>query len=110
MTGLWLGFLGLAIISVTGFDVLSTTLSISGGGGPITARVATGLWNLVLKQHHSCRRDRQASHRRLTKLGYGIALSPIVIWLALIWMGWTLIFSATPEAVANAETEVPADI
>lgn len=109
MTGLWLGFLGLAVISVTIFDVLSTTLTISGGGGPVTARAATGLWNLVLRQHQTCQRDRQASHRRLTKLGYAIALTPIVIWLGCLWMGWTLIFSATPEAVANAETEVPAD-
>lgn len=110
MTGLWLGFLGLAIISLTVFDVLSTTLTISGGGGPLTARVATWLWNLVLRQHDNCKGDRQASHRRLTKLGYAIALSPIVIWLGLMWMGWTLIFSSTAEAIVDAETKVPADV
>ncbi len=111
MTGLWLGILGIAITGLTLIDALSTTFTISGGGGPVSAKVANYLWGLVLHRHRGCRPGkRQMSHQRLTQLGYFVALTPIVVWLFLLWMGWTLIFSATPTAIVDSETQAPADL
>ena len=109
MTGLWLGAIGLAIIALTVIDVLSTTLTISGGGGPVTTKVGNYLWSWVLRRHQASTCDREVAHRRLTKWGYVVALTPIVIWLFLLWMGWALIFSATPNAIVEAEKMTPAD-
>ena len=110
MTGLWLGVLGVAITGLTLVDALSTTLTITGGGGPVTARVANYLWGLVLRRHRACHPGKQQmSHQRLTQLGYCVALTPIIVWLCLLWMGWALIFSATPTAIVEAETHAPAD-
>lgn len=100
---IFLGILGLAIVGFTLSDLLLTTLTLD-GGGPLVNKVSNWIWKAVLR-HYRC----TSSHRLLALASLGILLSATLLWMGLVWAGWTLIFSASDQAVVNAETEQPAD-
>ncbi len=108
MPGLILGALGLAIILFVVSDVLRTTLLLE-GGGPLTTRLSNSLWGIALRVHGH-RRHSRASHRRLSAVGVAILLTTVSVWIALIWAGWTMVFSISPEAVVETSTGRPADL
>jgi hypothetical protein len=87
-------------------DALWTTLSMT-GGGPLSTGLARGLWRSV----HDLRHWTGASSTRLLQLaGPGILLSSLLLWIVLLWVGWTLLFSAAPDAVRALQTGSPASL
>lgn len=100
-----LGLLGFAIICLTLLDIFATTIKISSGGGPLTSKVSSWLWSAMLRYH-----KKRTSHRYLRATGLAIVLTPFVLWIVLIWSGWTLLFCADPYAVVEAESGAPADV
>lgn len=109
MVGIGLGVLGIAVIAFTVFDILSTTFTLGGGGGLLTARLSKFLWSLALRRSRMRGCNPQTAHRHLMIGGYLISLLPFVVWIGLLWAGWAFIFSASPTAVVDAETDMPAD-
>lgn len=95
--------LGIIILTYTTFDVLITTLTV-GGGGPITSRISSGIWWLVLQIHH-----RKSNHRLLSITGLVLLTGIALAWYFLTWAGWTFIFCAENSAVVNASSKIPAD-
>jgi len=98
---IFLVFLGLVIIGFTLSDLLLTTLTLD-GGGPLVNTLARWIWKAMLR-HHRC----ASSQRLLSFTGLGILLSTTLLWLSLVWAGWTLIFSASDQAVVNADSKEP---
>ena len=96
-----LGILGILVLLVTIYDVLWTTLRLT-SGGPITAWVTDGLWKASLRLTRS--------HKSLSTLGFGIVLFTVVLWILLIWIGWTLVMEISPRAILHAATGRPADL
>lgn len=74
------------------------------GGGPLTSRITAFLWGKLLKFHF-----RKPSHKLLSIAGLILVVITFVVWTALIWLGWGLIFNASTGAVLNANTLIPAD-
>ncbi len=95
--------LGLLVLIAVNIDVLITTLTV-GGGGPITNRISSGIWWLVLQIHH-----RKSNHRLLSITGLVLLTGIALLWYILTWVGWTLIFCAENSAVVNASSKIPAD-
>jgi Ion channel len=98
-----LALIGLAIVSITLFDFIRTTLTL-GGAGPITARVNNALWKAMVRRHRS-----SSSRRYLTSAGPTIIVVTVLAWIVLIWGGWTLIFLGAERAVVASTTETSAD-
>lgn len=83
--------LGGAILVLVGLDVAWTTLAVGGGAGPVAGRVGRILWRAGRR-----RRVRGAT-RPLS--GVGIALATLAVWVAMLWAGWTLVFTGSATAV-----------
>jgi hypothetical protein len=95
------GLLGIGILLVTVYDVLWTTLRLT-SGGPITSWVTDGLWKCAVRVTRS--------HRVLSTLGFLIVLLTVILWVLLIWIGWTLVLEASPKAVLDTATGQPASL
>lgn len=104
MMAVVLSIVGLSIVLFVTLDVLITTLTV-GGAGPLTGRVASGLWWIALWIH-----NRRTSHQMLSTAGWVILLSLVVFWVFLTWFGWTLVFSASDSAVVLATNKSPASL
>jgi hypothetical protein len=91
---------GVALIGLAVFDVLTTTVSLGSGAGPVTRAVSRGSW--------SAARRLTRDHTALRRVGVAILLASIALWLLLIWSGWTLVFTALDSAVVDATTGAPA--
>lgn len=96
---IFLGFFGIALILFVVYDVLWTTLRLS-GAGPLTSWVTTLLWRLSLRLTRS--------HRALALAGFWAVLFTVSLWIGLVWLGWTLVLDMDPRAVVNATTGQPA--
>jgi hypothetical protein len=94
---------GVVLIGLALVDALQTTVSAS-GGGPLTTRLARGLWQAALALH----RPDSGSHRLLAAMGVAILLSVFLLWIVLLWGGYLLLFSAEPGAVVHASSGAPA--
>ena len=92
---------GLVIVAV-GFDAISTTLSVGAAAGPITSRICAGWWSLAR------RLARGPTSPVVVSTGPVVVLLTIGVWLALLWGGWTLVFSADPDAVISSASREPA--
>lgn len=93
-----LALLGAVLVLAIAYDGARTTLSAS-ASGPITRRLSAAVWATLLFVHR-----RRPSHAMLERAGTWITLSLIVAWVLLAWLGWTLVFCATPGAVQNSTT------
>lgn len=94
--------LGGLLVSLALFDFYTTTMTLK-GGGPLSSRLPHRLWRLCLHLH-----QRVGAPRLLSAAGPSLLLLMILVWFGLCWLGWLLIFSASAEAVVNADTLVPA--
>jgi hypothetical protein len=99
-----LGSLGVALVLIVIFDVLTTTLRLN-GSGILNVQITNRLWFLALQS-----RRITTDHRILSMLGFSIVLFTMVLWLILLWVGWVLIFSASDNAVIHSATNLPADM
>lgn len=94
---------GSLIILIALSDLVWSTLSTS-GAGVVSRRVASGLWRMALAVHR-----RVGSHRFLEASGPLIVVAIVIVWIALLWTGWLLIFLSGPAAVVDATTQAPAN-
>lgn len=95
--------LGLVILALG--DMVWTTVSASAGGGIVTTRLTTLVWAAVRRLAPD---DGALRHRVLRVGGLGVVLSVFVAWTLLTWTGWSLAFSATPDAAVSSSTDLPA--
>lgn len=95
--------IGLALVLLAFLDALWTTLWVDGGAGPVSARVTTWSWRGVLAVA-----GRQ-NHTALSLFGPFILMLVVVLWMALLWAGWMLIYAADPRSLLHATTQEPAD-
>lgn len=98
-----LNVLGVIILLAVTLDVLVTILTV-GGGGPITSRLSAGIWAIALKVHH-----RYPNHRILGIIGLSLLVIMTLLWFALTWLGWMLLFMSDEGAVITASELVPAN-
>ncbi|WP_408958430.1 two pore domain potassium channel family protein [Natrinema sp. 74] len=93
---------GIALLVGGVVDILWTTLWVDGGSGPFSGRLTTAVWKGLRK----ATRD----HNKSLSLAGPLTLTlTLAMWIAFIWVGWTLIFSSVPNAVVNTRTGGPAD-
>ena len=95
---------GAALIALVLIDVTWTTVAAGSGAGPFTKRSSRMLWRAALAIHR-----RTGGHTFLSAAGTVIVAAALMTWIALLLVGWTLIFSSTDGAVRTASTGVPAD-
>lgn len=95
-----------ALVIVTALvDVIWTTVAAGSGAGPLTGRIAGGLWQLALAGHR-----RSPSQARLSLAGVATVVSVLVMWVVLVFVGWLLVFTASAGAVRTTDTGVSADL
>lgn len=100
-----LGACGVALLLGVGVDVLSTTLTIGTHAGPFTRRVLGWAWRAMLRLH---RRDTGSG--LLSTGGVVLLVVSVLVWLAMIWVGWTLVFLGGHAAVVSSSTGRPAGV
>ncbi|MGN9763568.1 ion channel [Micromonospora sp. SD12] len=88
---------GVLVVGIVLVDVALTTLSLAGGAGPVTRRVSQGMWWLTRRlAGRGLRR-----HRLLRWAGTSVLMGTFGAWVAGLWLGWFLVFSAVPDAVLD---------
>lgn len=97
-----LSYLGGALVAFILFDALWTTVSAQ-GGGPLSRRFAHALWSVLRIGAPPQSTRRQAA-------GAVILVSTLWLWVALLWLGWMLVFSGVDGAVVDASSKAPADL
>jgi hypothetical protein len=90
--------LGIVLLVLVALDALWTTLWVNGGAGPFSGRFAAALW-WGLRRATPEGRDWPASIA-----GPVILFSVVVGWVALLWAGWTLVYSSDPGALSYSST------
>lgn len=77
------------------FETLWTTLWTDGHAAPLSGRVASLTWKLV-------RLARPAGHRVLSLAGPLVFAATALVWILMLWVGWTLIFASDPEGLVSS--------
>ena len=103
VTDVMLRLVGAALVVLVLVDALATTVTVSGGAGPLTRRLTGALWRGLLRLH---RRDSQSSP--LVLAGPLLLIVTVLTWVALLWAGWTLLMFAGEPGVVDATTREPA--
>ena len=94
---------GIALVLLAYVDALATTVVVRSGAGPVTHRL-TGLWWRVLLRLFG-RRD---GSPLLATAGGVLLFGTVLAWVAMLWLGWTLIFLTGDPSVRHGTTGVPA--
>ena len=92
------------MLAFTVYDVIVTTLHR--GGGPVTRMLTQPVWRLMLRARYGS----PTYHRLVGYAGLGLVLFTVLLWITLLWLGWTLTFMGDPRAVLRSEDHVPADL
>lgn len=93
---------GLGIVVATLFDAALTVLGVSSGAGPLTRWLSRGLW-VVLR-----RLQRGRPHGRIARVsGPLVVLVVIHTWLALLILGWGLVFGQEGSLLQDGEALTP---
>ncbi|MFP5489094.1 MAG: ion channel [Acidimicrobiia bacterium] len=96
---------GLALVVVTLVDLVWTTVAAGSGAGPISGRLAAGLWRAALALHR-----RRPSHVFLSVAGVSTVFAVLALWIALVFAGWLVVFAGSDGAVRDSQTSAPADL
>lgn len=99
------GMVGVLLILLVVYDAIRTTLSVSSSGGPLTNRLVSGLWFVLLGIHR-----RQTSHAMLSSVGPWITVTLLMTWFLVAWLGWFLLFCSAPQAVVVSTTKATASL
>jgi hypothetical protein len=96
--------LGSVLLLLALIDALWTTLALE-QAGPIAGRFAGAHWNGYIWL-----RRRLDSHRVLAVAAPVILVGVVLMWAAMLWLGWVLIFSADPDSIIHGSTNEPANL
>ena len=92
----WAVFLGVTLLAATFLDVLWTTLWVDSSAGPLTSKLTTAFWR-------GWRRLVGSERHRLLSLAGPMTLALITLmWVGMLWLGWTLIFAADEGALTSS--------
>ncbi|MFP9191635.1 potassium channel family protein [Natronosalvus vescus] len=94
--------LGIGILAIVVIDILWTTLWVDGGSGPLSGRLTTGVWRIL-------RAVGRRGSRTLGIAGPLILTLTLAMWIALLWLGWTVLFASSQGALVGTHTGEPAD-
>lgn len=95
--------IGLGLVVLVFVDAFMTTLSMSARAGPLTQHALALAWRgLVRAERHS------RGKRPLTAAGTVLLIGTVVIWVALLWLGWFLTFLGS-GSVELSSSHLPAD-
>ncbi len=97
--------IGEAMIAVAVVDVFWTITPHGPTPGLIVNRVTGRVWQVLLALH-----ERRPRHRLLSAAGVALFGGTALVWVLLLWAGWTLVLCGAPEAVLDATTGAPADV
>ncbi len=100
-----IGVLGTLLISLVIYDATRTTLSVSSSGGPLTNRLVSGIWFMLLGIH-----QRQRSHTMLTSVGPWMTMTLLLTWFLVAWLGWFFLFCSSPQAVVLSSSNAAASL
>ena len=97
----YLGVGGLLLAALV-VDLLWTTLWVDGGSGPLSSRLATGVWRVLrrLGSRHS---------RVLSLAGPLVLVLTLSMWIGLLWAGWSFVFAGGEYALIDTRNGGPAD-
>lgn len=94
--------LGVALLALLFADIAQTVLGVH-SRRQLSRHLATMIWRLLIGIHH-----RRSSHRLLALAGPSVILSYFVVWFALLWLGWSLVFaSGEGNVVHGSSGELP---
>ncbi len=79
---------GTLIVLAVILDIIWTTLWIDGGAGFITHRLSNMVWKMISKMPLG---------KELS--GPITLMSVLLTWIALLWLGWTLVFASHPHSI-----------
>ena len=96
--------IGLVLLALVSFDVLVTTLTLRGGGF-LTKRLSSWLWQSATKMHRY-----NTNHRLLAVIGLLIVLGMALLWYFTTWIAWSLIFNSFQDAIINSSDKEPTSI
>jgi hypothetical protein len=94
---------GIALVLLAVVDGLWTTLWLDGGAGPVSSRITTWGWNAVLALNGPRR------HRALSVFGPLTLFTVVLLWVILLWTGWTLVFASNEGALIHEQRQTPAN-
>lgn len=94
---------GLLVIAAVFVDAVMTTLGVSVGAGPLTSVLLGRCWRLLMRLH---RKD--STSPLLAAAGPVFVFAALLVWVLVLWAGWTLVF-ASSDAVVSMSSGEPAD-
>lgn len=92
--------LGIFFLAVAVVDLMWTTLWVEGGAGPLTSRLMSWLWQTL-------RKIGEQNSRLLSLAGPLIFAISLLVWITLLWGGWTLIFASAESALRDTLNRGP---
>lgn len=93
--------LGTLLVLFTLHDLVSTTVSVSSGAGPLTHRLGAGVWGVA---RWTARRT--GATGVLRRAGPIVLFAIIGLWTLLLILGWSLVFGQ-PETIVSVEGGEP---
>ncbi len=104
----WQGLLavpGVLLLALVVADAVVTAVTAGAGGGPLTRSIARRVPRVLARLSGG-----DGTSRLLAACGPAVLVTTFVVWTALLWGGWTLVFCASDGAVLDARTSAPASI
>lgn len=89
----------LLLFSVT-VDLLWTTIWVAGGAGPLTSRMMSWIWTTL-------RLVSQRNSRLLTLAGPLILVTGLLLWIVLLWLGWSFLFASSEDVLIDTLNRGP---
>jgi hypothetical protein len=91
---------GVVLLIAALVDVLWTTLWPDGGSGPLSGLLTTLVWRLM-------RLIGRFWDRALSLAGPFVLAATLIMWIAMLWAGWVLLFAADSDSlIPKAGTDV----
>lgn len=88
--------IGILLVGIVFVDIVWTSLGVSHGSGPLTSVVLRAGWHLATPFR------RKSSHRWMAISGVAMVLSPLALWVVLLWTGWSAIFLGTEGGIVDS--------
>ncbi|WP_122090834.1 potassium channel family protein [Halalkalicoccus subterraneus] len=92
--------IGIVLLVSAASDLLWTTLWVEGGAGPLTSRLMAWTWRVF-------RRVCRQNSRVLALAGPVIFVLTLVVWITLLWGGWTLVFAGGESTLIDTMNRGP---
>lgn len=89
---------GLLLVAIGTLDALWTLLWVEAHAAPLTKRITSTVNSAYVALF------RRRGHRMLSAKGPLMLLTSILAWALFVWLGWTMVFSAQPNAVVHTHT------